>query len=547
VSRADIRFRRLLDRGFYPQELPPTFRTKNFGTSGSALLAINGLNSGYSGSTIFLDGSNFQGNHRTFGVINPVNYCLLSRHIADEWSEIAKFMRKSRSSLFQLKFPNSISEGGRSFEKVTFSSKLKHQQYLSSSYPVVLCLDINRFYGSIYTHSIPWAALGKAQAKARLSGPRQPQHWSEKLDRLAQYCNDRQTIGIPIGPDTSRIISEVILTGIDTDLTKSGSGISTTQFVHSIDDYEFGITYNNQLDIISVKFERSIRQFELRSNEYKKRVEDGRTAGMELWQHRFDYVSKLEGNSFIEALFSLIWEEKKRTPDANVVGYALRRFRKKIAHQLDRGQVLRHLQRLAFAAPHLISWIAPFFVGFKAGDDLDSAQKRLIRWSASESARRHDIVTLLWFLYLHLHFDLRIEMQLFRDCFDIDNPLVDLVLSHAKHNNLVQGAFSHMVSRYDSVKLNSASWIFLYEVERKSWNHSYKNGKIGTSYDDFGAYDTLRNGNVEFYDPSQFGLLSFNTDLTDADFDGHWQHEHEQRDHDWSDYDEDDEDWGGYI
>ncbi len=104
-----------------------------------------------------------------------------------------------------------------------------------------------------------------------------------------------------------------------------------------------------------------------------------------------------------------------------------------------------------------------------------------------------------------------------------------------------------MVSRYDAVKLNSASWIFLYEVEKKSWNHSYKKGKIGTSYDDFGAYDTLRNGNVEFYDPSQFGLLSFNTDLTDADFDEHWRHEHEQRDYDWSDYDEDDEDWSGYI
>ena len=50
-----------------------------------------------------------------------------------------------------------------------------------------------------------------------------PNHWSADLDRLTRNCNQRQTVGIAIGPDTSRIISELILSRVDAELTSAGT------------------------------------------------------------------------------------------------------------------------------------------------------------------------------------------------------------------------------------------------------------------------------------------------------------------------------------
>jgi len=44
-------------------------------------------------------------------------------------------------------------------------------------------------------------------------------HWSNKFDAALQSCQSRETFGIPVGPDTSRVIAEVLLSGIEADST----------------------------------------------------------------------------------------------------------------------------------------------------------------------------------------------------------------------------------------------------------------------------------------------------------------------------------------
>jgi glycosyltransferase A (GT-A) superfamily protein (DUF2064 family) len=79
---------------------------------------------------------------------------------------------------------------------------------LRSTSRYILQADINRFYPSVYTHSIPWAIHTKAVAKSN----RGDGYIGNRIDRLVRNGQDGQTMGIPIGPDTSLLIAEILLT-----------------------------------------------------------------------------------------------------------------------------------------------------------------------------------------------------------------------------------------------------------------------------------------------------------------------------------------------
>jgi hypothetical protein len=95
----------------------------------------------------------------------------------------------------------------------------------------VLTADFSRYYPSIYTHAIPWAIHGKAAARADIT------LFGNRLDeriRESQDSQDKQTGGIPIGPDTSFLIGEVVAAAIDRRLEDKIGKLHGTRFV---DDY----------------------------------------------------------------------------------------------------------------------------------------------------------------------------------------------------------------------------------------------------------------------------------------------------------------------
>ncbi|MCV5837901.1 RNA-directed DNA polymerase, partial [Escherichia coli] len=78
--------------------------------------------------------------------------------------------------------------------------------------------DISRFYHSIYTHSIAWTYHTKDISKRNRSNSL----FGNVLDKHSQDSQDGQTIGLPIGPDTSLIIAESLLSNIDLKLSEKG-------------------------------------------------------------------------------------------------------------------------------------------------------------------------------------------------------------------------------------------------------------------------------------------------------------------------------------
>ena len=75
------------------------------------------------------------------------------------------------------------------------------------------------FFPTIYTHTIPWALHTKPVAKANKGkGKKSPQLLGNLLDIRCMSLQDGQTIGLPIGPDTSHILAELIRVAIDLEL-----------------------------------------------------------------------------------------------------------------------------------------------------------------------------------------------------------------------------------------------------------------------------------------------------------------------------------------
>lgn len=87
--------------------------------------------------------------------------------------------------------------------------------------------DISQCFPSIYTHAISWALVGKSTAKKH----RGIKEWYNQIDKACQNMRDGETHGLLIGPHTSNLISELILTTVDNQLK------SKYKYIRKVDDY----------------------------------------------------------------------------------------------------------------------------------------------------------------------------------------------------------------------------------------------------------------------------------------------------------------------
>ena len=99
-------------------------------------------------------------------------------------------------------------------------------------YDAMMQIDVSKCFDSIYTHSLPWAVLGKDQTKFKLKESKHT--FGGRFDSLMQHLNHKETNGIVIGPEFSRIFAEIILQSVDAELLKQ---LAKANLHHKV-DYE---------------------------------------------------------------------------------------------------------------------------------------------------------------------------------------------------------------------------------------------------------------------------------------------------------------------
>ena len=443
-------------------------------------------------------------------MVNPVNYFLLSRFIAQHWADINRAYSRSSSSGTVPRFPTKLA-AGRALRHQSIGDLRAIQHRIASTFPIVMHLDIGNFYGSIYTHAIPWVVLGKQAAKTRYKSKTLTGHWSDTLDKLVRNGNQRQTIGIPIGPDTSRIISELILARIDTDLISRADNmpvVTAGQIFHNIDDYQIGAYTAAEAELYQANFVKAIARYELRLNDFKTRVDVGLSSRATPFEHRFDILKGKDGSAFVEHFFDVLSAEAARLPQYNIAGYALKVFARNLLENSERPLIANYLQRFLFASPSQARFVLPLLLTIYQEDGFDVTKvRRILTWAIATSARRGDAMTVLWFLYAAMFLKIRLSAETCNTCIGLSCELVDLVLFHGRAIGLFRPSVVELRRRYKPADFSTAAWLPLYEVERNGWDKARAFSKLGKTDDSGNLYKHLCGKDVEFY-VSDAGLFS---------------------------------------
>lgn len=200
---------------------------------------------------------------RTLSVIHPRNQvavasfyathsALIIYHTSVSEFSIRRPVSVSRYAYFKDKLheerldgATGLEEEGREYEQL--GSYFVYQKYRNihrffesykyhrseKKYDGMVQMDVSKCFDSIYTHSLPWAVLGKDQTKFNLNESKKT--FGGLFDTLMQNLNHKETNGIVIGPEFSRIFAEIILQSVDAKLiTQLAEGAN---LIHKV-DYE---------------------------------------------------------------------------------------------------------------------------------------------------------------------------------------------------------------------------------------------------------------------------------------------------------------------
>lgn len=157
--------------------------------------------------------------YRPMTLIHPLLYVDLVNLLTkkENWALLIKRYKDLKSRV-----KNKITCESIPFEITNFADSSKYAFHfwerieqesliLSLEYNKLLSVDISNFYGTIYTHIIPWAIHGEEQAK----NDRSNSLLGNEIDKTFRFMNYGETVGIPQGNVISDFISELILAYLD--------------------------------------------------------------------------------------------------------------------------------------------------------------------------------------------------------------------------------------------------------------------------------------------------------------------------------------------
>jgi hypothetical protein len=223
-----VAIKKLLAKGYFPKELPPQFSTSSFATAvtnRSLTLPPTLRNSRKIAKVCSHSLSRTGLSRRRLSIPNPIPYFNLCTAISNNWQDIRQKIWKSPLSITK---PINRGAYNRALAPQTdLGSVIEVRAHSRRSAGYLLRADVSEFYPTIYTHSVPWAIHSKATAKADHSNAL----YGNVIDTYLRNAQDGQTIGIPIGPDTSLVISELILSQVDQTLKSNTAIVKAFSFL----------------------------------------------------------------------------------------------------------------------------------------------------------------------------------------------------------------------------------------------------------------------------------------------------------------------------
>ncbi len=468
------RLKRLVSHGYFAPELPPCFVCEDLARYRKSILvgidALTPLRSGRPRHYGFISEPawfyfpRFGKDDRRHGVPNPVAHLLLSRVLAYNYIDLRRAARRSKITLSPPVFDWS---GSRALMRTSIDLNDEFQLRLSSRCEEYVAADIRAFFHSIYTHAIPWAIHGKAFSKAN----RGLDHYGNLIDLLVRNAQDGQTLGLPVGPDTSRLIAEVVASAMDAHL-QSRIGIATRDASRYIDDYTLSSPDGARGEELLAELRQSAAAFELELNSQKSSIYSTTERLSIGWQQAaLAHLPRRAGRTETRELqhfFYQLGRVCKAHPDINVEKFGLQHARSALVSADDWSALLPSLINAYRRNSSLVSLLVEAcLLRQVANRDVEvDILTEFISHRIPVLARANRTGEIIWLLFLAIRLRLALPARALAPLFLIENAFVALLVVCLHARGLVGGNIDCTLWNLSLTEdgLHSPMWLYAYEA-----------------------------------------------------------------------------------
>ena len=402
---SDELYEGLLAYGFFAEKLPPVFTSVPFFNYCQTISQPFG--EGWNEYITFRVMRNIS-IPRIIGIPNPFKYQRMCAELRNNWDKIRIHfheqtekqsyrvsrihVRKENSGkrIFEMNYKNWRVDGNPE------SDLLIHDKGTSR---FLVQADISTCFPSIYTHSIPWALVGKEKSKHTVSDDT----WYNRIDHVCSDMCNGETHGLLIGPHASNVLSEIILTVVDKKLYDAGY-----RYVRNIDDYDCYVDSYDVAQRFLRDLEEALREFDLPLNHKKTKVIELPIGIEKNWKHQLSDLPRVgksgmveypQVNTYIDTALMLATE----TGDFAIINYAIKKLKGSRLSANGKKLAAKRFMHMAGLYPYLLHLMEEFVFEPYGVDtsDIKAFSDTIYR----DALNRNDYESLCYSIYFAIRFD----------------------------------------------------------------------------------------------------------------------------------------------
>lgn len=501
----------LLSRGYFPSQLPPAFTTDQLAAQFATLqsgwrINVAGVKSPACKPELF-SVARVGHQRRITSITNPIPQTFLTTFVARHWADFLRHYRKSQLSASRPRF---LRDGGRA-ACIPSMQRLHERKVLASAgYRYMLRTDVSRFFPTVYTHSVPWALHTKQAAKEHrriLTA----EYFGNLIDQALRQGQDEQTMGLPIGPDTSHIIAEAISIAVDI-LLKNSLGAWPAGFRY-VDDYFLFFPTMEKAEAALAALSKALKEFELQINFEKTHICPVSEIVDDYWTHqlRSFHIDKdvRKQKSNIHHFFELAKNLAAKNVDENVMMYALKRASSILIKPANWEVFEAHVCHIALSHPNTLQTIAQIFATYKHYSYKLNTRRiqRTLNALITEHAPLGHHSEVAWSLWMCKELDVKLEQASVDLVAGMQSSVCALILMDLSVSGKLDAAPEEAFWRSIDVEesLHEELWLMCYEAGMRGWGGFNENQIVANEH-----FSVLRDLNINFYDPSATSKPLFN-------------------------------------
>lgn len=506
---------RMLESGFLPENLPPIFAITNLHEAAIRPLASDDYLTEKPTEGARYNASKRGGQRRVFTMPNPVFMIDAAKFFLKFNAEVDEHLAKTTDSS---SYP-SFSSKGRPVAIATYPEFHKRRRRNLALSRYVVRTDISRFYHSIYTHALPWALHGKSASKKDRKTD-SVSIYGNRLDWLVRQAQDGQTVGIPVGPDFSRIVSEIIGTAIDCSFR--GSHGPDVPMLRLVDDIFIGADNIDDAHTYLSSIRDAIRSYELDINESKTAILNSSDDLEPYWPVEIRreiemYANGDEGLHRRRADFIHFLDEVLRkasdSKDDGIVKFAVRKI-DELELWSDYWETLEpFLIRVAINFPHCIDYVARVVAWRNRTYDTDTdLWCDVVHRTIKNNAKSGHDSEITWALWLLKELGGTLDRYVFDTVLRRCGPFPSLVALDVHHHNKATYKLPKelLLEKLGDQPMMGPNWLLAYEADRQ-FDMKIKTRNLQGS----GFFKQLYDDDVSFYDAEAVPVVFTDVDNVD--------------------------------